>query len=373
MYTAAGQGLLAAHDAGLIHRDFKPDNVLVDKDGRPRVADFGLARMDEKAGMAAPMSMRVEAIRSNDALPLLSPVTQAGTLIGTPLYMSPEQHLGDPIDSRSDQFSFCVALYEALYGKLPFAGTTIESLGFNACSGKVQPRPSGSPVPMSVHRAILRGLAPHPSQRFPSMRELIAALNYDPTLDQTAGPRVRRRVTIGMLAFMFIVLMGMNLLDKLGVPPLRASLVTAFAYFAFFVFLTFLFRRAFKNPFHRGMMVYGLGFGSQVLALRVVGLAIGLSHLQAVTLDLIAMAAMSAVAALLVLPTLWPLIPMSLASAVVAVLCPQLAQAVSSGAIVLGSSTALLLWSRRVKQGGLRKAKPWWKTDRHTPVPKPPA
>ena len=129
MFIAAGRGLAAAHAAGLVHRDFKPDNVLLDKDGRPRVVDFGLARQagggdDELAGETGDDRRRTEprrcAIRA--ASTPLATLTKTGTGVGTPAYMAPEQFLGERGDARSDQFSFCVALYEALYGERPFAG-----------------------------------------------------------------------------------------------------------------------------------------------------------------------------------------------------------------------------------------------------------
>jgi serine/threonine-protein kinase len=358
MYIAAGQGLLAAHQAGLVHRDFKPDNVLIGKDGRPRVADFGLARIDDQSAVTAtlqPLSAPMPVIRrSQDAMPLLSPVTQAGVLLGTPLYMSPEQHLGDPIDSRRDQFSFCVALYEALYGQLPFAGDTVEKLAYSTVAGEVRPRPSGTQVPMPVHLALLRGLSSRPAQRFPSMRELLAALTFDPNVDLTAGPRTQRRVTVGMIAFMLVALLGMRVLLLLNVSPFRASLATAFAYFAVFVLVGFRFRRALKNPFHRGMIVYGLVFGGQVLASRVIGALLGLSYVQAVTLDLVTLAAMSCMVSALVLPSLWPVTPLSLLSALVAVAYPDHAQAISSGVVVLTSIASLLLWNRVVARRGAR-------------------
>ena len=367
MYLDAGQGLLAAHQAGLVHRDFKPDNVLIGTDGRPRVADFGLARMDEKSdGSPSRPSAAVPAVspdavarRSQEALPLLSPVTQAGAVLGTPLYMSPEQHLGEPTDARSDQFSFCVALYETLYGQLPFAGDTVQSLGFNTISGRIQPRPPGTKVPKPVHQALLRGLSPSPAQRFPSMAELLAALSYDPDVDPTAGPRARRRVALSLIAFMLIALWGMRGLLLLNVSPFRASLATAFAYFGTFVVVALRFRHALKNPFHRGCILYGLVFGGQVLAIRVVGLLLGLTHVQAVTLDLVALAAMTCVIAPLVLPGLWPLAPLAAGSALVAVALPEYAETLSSWVVALSTFASLYLWNQALDQrGSHRRARP---------------
>ena len=247
-----------------------------------------------------------------------------------------------------------MALYEALYGQLPFAGDTVEKLAYSTVAGKVRPRPSGSQVPMPVHQALLRGLSASPAQRFPSMRELLAALCFDPNVDLTAGPRTRRRVTISMMAFMLVALLGMRVLLLLNVSPFRASLATAFAYFAVFVFVCFRFRRALKNPFHRGMLVYGLVFGGQVLASRVIGVLLGLSHVQAVTLDLVSLAAMSCVIAALVLPSLWPVAPLSMLSALVAVAFPDYAQTISSGVVVLTSIASLLLWNRVIARRSAR-------------------
>src|SRR5947207_1895379 len=127
-----GRGLAAAHEAGLVHRDFKPENVLVGRDGRVQVTDFGLvrdaeAREDSSDGHASPP------VTSDD-------LTRTGTIIGTPIYMSPEQHEGLPVGARSDQFSFCVALYEALEGTPAFAGGKLEELRAAVLHG--DPRPA---------------------------------------------------------------------------------------------------------------------------------------------------------------------------------------------------------------------------------------
>src|SRR5207302_1743091 len=113
LYGAAGDGLAAAHAAGIVHRDFKPDNLLVGDDGRPRVADFGLAR-----GLYDP-----DAPPEPDRAPLVD-VTGTGSIVGTPAYMPPEQLAGAAVDARADQFAFSAALWEALYGARPFPGAT---------------------------------------------------------------------------------------------------------------------------------------------------------------------------------------------------------------------------------------------------------
>ncbi len=179
VFRAAGRGLAAAHKAGLVHRDFKPDNVLLALQGdtvaRVIVTDFGLAR---------PAAGRTDAFASvgvMESTPVLSAqLTQTGALVGTPAYMAPEQLAGERSDSLADQFSFCVALYEALYGQRPFAGKVLSELMTNVTSGSVRAIPRSASVPRWIRRAVLKGLATEPEERHPSMEALLAALARDP-------------------------------------------------------------------------------------------------------------------------------------------------------------------------------------------------
>jgi tetratricopeptide (TPR) repeat protein/tRNA A-37 threonylcarbamoyl transferase component Bud32 len=179
-YVAAGRGLAEAHAAGLIHRDFKPDNVMVGRDGRVRVLDFGLAR-----ALSHTPTVRHEDVadlRTGQSDSLDKSMTVAGAVMGTPAYMSPEQHIGAPTDDKSDQFSFCVALFEALYGQRPFEGETVAALSFNVLQGRVvRPEGMASAAPMFVQRALLRGLLVDTQARFESMEALLRALTVDPS------------------------------------------------------------------------------------------------------------------------------------------------------------------------------------------------
>jgi len=200
-FAAAGHGLAAAHAKGLVHRDFKPDNVLLGKDGRVRVADFGLARSLGALETMADAS-RVDAMARTTGDIMRSPMatmTRTGAVMGTPLYMSPEQHRGEATDERSDQFSFCVALYQALYGDVPFPGKTAIALADAVIAGRMQPPPKQAKVSARVRKILLRGLANDPAQRYPSMDALIADLLHDP------GRKLRR---IGVYAAIGVLVLG---------------------------------------------------------------------------------------------------------------------------------------------------------------------
>lgn len=174
VFRAAGRGLSAAHNVGLVHRDFKPANVMVGDDGRVRVLDFGLARTardpDSGAG-ASPSPLESQARNA-----LSEVLTEVGTVLGTPIYMAPEQ-LGDVVaDARSDQFSYCVALYEAIYGSLPYAARNLGDLIEAKRAGDIVVPPAGDDIPPELFAAIERGLAPEPADRWPRMRDLLRQL-----------------------------------------------------------------------------------------------------------------------------------------------------------------------------------------------------
>ncbi len=219
VFLLAGRGLVAAHAAGLVHRDFKPDNVMITKGGQVRVMDFGLAREEVREGAIAPLvsepgppssavralraapgvdidaTMKLDAASSGEAAPVAEAsavpsgylrlkLTRTGALLGTPAYMAPEQFSGGVGDARTDQFSFSVALYEGLYGSRPFAGNDVATVMANVLEGRLTDAPENSHVPGWIRKVLLRGMATKLEDRFPTMADLLAALSRDPSTRQ---------------------------------------------------------------------------------------------------------------------------------------------------------------------------------------------
>ncbi|MEM6996656.1 MAG: protein kinase [Myxococcota bacterium] len=175
----AGEGLAAAHAGGLVHRDFKPENVIVGDDGRVRVLDFGLAKP-------------VDETTTQDML------TRTGTVLGTPRYMTPEQFRGEPADALSDQFALGVVVYEALYGVHPYQPPDEMPLPRSVLKGRLRQAGARADVPAAVRDAVTRAVAHDPDDRHPSVRAMLDAFGPTPTTsDELASlaAAVRRLLT----------------------------------------------------------------------------------------------------------------------------------------------------------------------------------
>jgi len=199
VFLLAGRGLAAAHTAGLIHRDFKPANVIVGPGGHVTVVDFGLARTaeldttlgNERHDPDAPYEPRI----SGDALALLSTrLTGTNMIVGTRGYMAPEQLLGLSVGPRADQFSFCVALFEAFYGARPYPGNNAVETATAYARGELLEPADRRGVPSRVHEVLLRGLRIESDERFPSMDALLVALR-----NAMPGPRTKLLITAALV------------------------------------------------------------------------------------------------------------------------------------------------------------------------------
>ncbi len=187
-FVGAARGLAAAHALDIVHRDFKPDNLMITDDGLAKVIDFGLARDVNEFDST-------RSFESGDAARSGSQLTSHGTVMGTPPYMPPEQHAAVGIGSvgpASDQYALCVSLFEVLYGVRPFVADGLEALYEAKCALALSARPKATRVPKAVHRVLLRGLQPQPDKRWPSMQALADAL--------AAAAAPRRRVVAALLA-----------------------------------------------------------------------------------------------------------------------------------------------------------------------------
>jgi predicted Ser/Thr protein kinase len=349
MYLAAGQGLDAAHGVGLVHRDFKPDNVLVGSDQRPRVADFGLART--VGSVEVPRSPTGAGAR------LDSPLTMTGSILGTPAYMSPEQYRGEPADSRSDQFSFCAALYEALYKKLPFAGETFSELSENVLAGRLQPIDPASPIPESIAQALQRGLSLRPEQRFPTMRELLEALSRNPQHDPTASPRARRQFSMLLLIFTTCISIVLNTAKMHGTVAIRQFLWASVCLLLGWAGATIAMRKTLgQNSFHRRMLKILGVCAAQMVGFRTVGLLLHLLPAQLVAMEMIGLAATTLLVATQLLRPIWPVPIILVGGSLLLTQRPDLLWPVLPGLYPIVGVMLLTAWNGAAK--GLLKAEP---------------
>jgi predicted Ser/Thr protein kinase len=323
-FAQAGRGLAAAHERGLVHRDFKPDNVLVGADGRVRVVDFGIAALMEPGG-------HLEEVR----------------LCGTPAFMAPEQFQGERGSPASDQFSFSVAVYRALFGFAPFPGGDALTLRRNVLAGRQLPSPRSAGVPMGVHRILARGLARDPRERFPSMSELVDAVerHLPPRdLDPAMGQRERQLLAVTMCALggvalalvwwartrwhllptsmHFLILPG-------GALALHASAAVAFR------------KRLLGNRFARNFVLVAWVGILTVLMHRVVAFHFGQPLTQVLCVDLLVLSLEHALAAALF--DLWFALSalVFLAGATVALLSPSFAVTAMLTSVVLAYALPL--------------------------------
>lgn len=263
-YEQAGHGLAAVHAAGMVHRDFKPHNAMIDREKRVRLLDFGLAHARGTVSLDKP----AEPALKNE---LASQLTADGAISGTPAYMSPEQFAGDTIDARSDQFSFCVALYEALYNKLPVAEGA-STLMFPGLSPQSVKPPHRDDVPDRITELLVRGLSWERDARFPDMNALLEKLDNAPEDDRSKNTRQR----------MYFGLLGLGVIGAWHLVPneyfenptiFSAMLIPSLTLTVVVIGGAFIFRHTLlKNAFHRQRIILILVMSMFFDASRIIGI-----------------------------------------------------------------------------------------------------
>ncbi len=306
----------------MVHRDFKPENVLVDRRGTARVLDFGLARLQGDAENVVAAEAPEAALAALQPA-LRTPVSQPGALSGTPGYMSPEQYLCRPADSRSDQFSFCVALFEALFGFLPFGGDSLADMAAAVSTGQLRSIPPATTVPIEIQRALFRGLSTDPAERFASMEDLLHALAIDSERDPAGAKRGR--------VFVSALIVGATLILALSI--LTRGLSSHFSMRSFagvmggvslmFALAMIVYRRTLLgNAFHRGLVTMSFCGVLSILGARLMAWAAGVPIESYLPLDLMHFCCLGSAIAVCYLPRLWLLMPALFASALAALHWP---------------------------------------------------
>jgi serine/threonine-protein kinase len=294
LFMQAGRGLAAAHRAGLVHRDFKPSNVLVGKDGRARVVDFGIASL----GAGAPDDARPDR-NGHASSPLRvapAPLTEKGALLGTPAYMAPEQFEGARATASSDQWSFGCALYRAVYGVPPYpprGGSVPE--GGQPAKGP-SPPPAREDVPAWLWPLLRRTLEPNPADRFPSIEAVLQAIDEhvprDPDLDPTLVVRERQILSACFLVGFAVhgVLLVIPSTARILLAPAGVLGVAAGNCALVLVATLGRWRRLTRNAYGRQLATISIAGALALLGHRWIGLAIGMTGAQILVEDAVLLA-----------------------------------------------------------------------------------
>ncbi|AUX39595.1 uncharacterized protein SOCE26_009890 [Sorangium cellulosum] len=348
----AGRGLAAAHHEGLVHRDVKPDNILIGKDGRARIADFGIARLrreeDRPPSAEAPAAAPAPAAASPGAAALHAPLTAAGAFLGTPAYMAPELAERRPATAKSDQWSFCATLHEALYGELPFEGEDLPARLARARRDLLRQPPPGSKVPAPVRAALARGLRARPEERWPSVDDLLNALadelarRSDIDIAVSRRERIRFGLALGAVAVSMAVV-GLGRLVPVARPAhlLGMTCVTAVAALSLL--------RVFRRPLSKNAVNRRIGhvikvlFGATLLH-RTLAVVTDEPIERALATDLLLFAAVHAAAAPGLPRASWLSAALCAVCAVAAAVFPEHAAAIYAAGVLGSLTNAIVAW-----------------------------
>jgi serine/threonine-protein kinase len=276
-----GSAVRHAHEVGILHRDIKPSNVMVDRGGRVRVLDFGLTRDREAAAVGN---------KSAASPPSTAPT---GEVVGTWDFMAPELFRGEPVSALSDQFSLCVSIYRALYGKDPYEGAARQQW-VRALPAPPRAQRARLEVADSVEDALLRGMDPNPEWRFPSVSALVERLG-EVLREAPMNPHERVRARVAMSAAMGVLAVSLLAWSRVRAPesfgPRRlvmASLVTVLVVSGG----SWLLRaQLFRTPFTRKITTFANLFAVTALVHRALNAARGVESSVTLSGDAIFVAA----------------------------------------------------------------------------------
>jgi hypothetical protein len=322
MFLAIGRGLAAAHELGVVHRDFKPDNVLVGHDGRARVVDFGLARVahtlvnepgEEREAQASPGAGEMS-------------LTATGALMGTPAYMAPEQWLGKPADARSDQFSFCVALFQAIYGRAPFVGDSMAELMMAVLEEAPAQIPGNERLPGTLHEAIVRGLDKQPEQRWPAIEPLLECIetmlvNAPPGVFDGRPPLAMAAV-LPLFVSLPVVLITLELTGLVGYAAMSWAIVSAVQILVLLGVVTALRRRMAALVNDRRVLALPYLVSLFIIGHRAIAIGTGSSIEVMFAYDFLTAIGIASIMTFLVERRAWPLIVMNVLLLTVAIAQP---------------------------------------------------